>query len=156
MLNIGQKLTSCRLDRTKTQAELAKKSGIPQARISDIERGKRDMTVSTLLVLCSALDVLPAQFFSKNNVTTEAFSRERLERIAKTVWKPSLAKSGTERMTAKLLGQIVPLNHQRHLSQKKIYSSWNSLRKMYAEGEIKTLVERVRGEEGRRNAKKSY
>ena len=145
-----------RLDKHQTQAELSEKSGIPQARISDIEREKRDMTVSTLLTLCSALDVLPAQFFSEDNVTAEPLSRARLERIAKTVWKPSLAKSSAERITAKLLAQIVPLSHRRHLSQKKIYSSWNPLRKMYTEGEIRILTERVRGEEGRRNAKKSY
>ena len=145
-----------RLRQGMTQAQLVERSGIPQARISEIEKGKRDMTVSTLVRLCRALCISPAKVFENEDphFQKEPLTRERLERIAKVAWEPSLAQSKSEKITAKLLRQIVPLDKSRK-SPKKVYAAWSRLKERYSEGEIKILVERVRNEEHRRHAKKN-
>ncbi len=154
-METGQKLYAIRIAKGITQARLVERSGIPQARISEIEKGKRDLTVSTLLRLCRALDIEPARVFEKDvpSFTKELFTRDRLERIAKVVWDPSLAKSDAERKTAHLLSQIIPLDSHKK-SRRSIYAAWSSLKASYSESEIKSLVERVRDEEQRRHAKK--
>ena len=47
-----------------TQMELVQKTGIPQPNVSNIERGKQDLTVSTLLKICSALEAHPGDLFT--------------------------------------------------------------------------------------------
>ena len=156
-MDIGRKLSSIRVERGITQVRLVELSGIPQPRISEIEKGKRDMTVSTLVRLCRALDIAPARLFEndKSIFKKESFSRERLERIARAVWDYSLAKSDAERKTAELLAHIVPI-HKIKKSRKAIYEAWRVLREHYSSIEIKSLVERVRDEEQRRHAKKDH
>lgn len=157
MLTIGQKLYSVRIKKGLTQAKLVEGTGISQSALSNIEQGKHDITVSTLLTLCGALGMGPAELFSPASavVMKEPLTRSRLERIARIVWNPSLAKSENERLTAELLRRVLPLNARRQ-SQKNTNIAWNSLRRIYSEAEIKTLAERVRGEKWRRDAKRSH
>lgn len=54
---IGQRIREWRLKRELSQAEVARHAGITQASLSNYENGKRDLPLSTLLGVTSALNV---------------------------------------------------------------------------------------------------
>ena len=155
MLNLGQKLYALRLEKGLTQRDLTLRSGVPQPNISNIEKGRRDLTVFTLLKLCSALEVRPADVFSEIPPTLkkDSMTRERLERLAKAVWGAAVVLNQNERRTVQLLQNVIPLSKKRK-NQKMIYSSWNELRRKYSDVEIRILTERVHDEKMRRHEKK--
>lgn len=143
MLSIGQRLQSIRIAKHITQAELVERTGIPQSGLSNIERGKNDITVSTLVRLCSALDINPAELFqgriSSNKMT---FTRDRIERIAAVTAGKKLKLSEEDQKVSENLKMIIPMGKARK-SAKKIQRSWDELRKQYSDLEIKTLADRV-------------
>ena len=54
---VGQRIREWRLRRELSQADVARRAGITQASLSNYENGKRDMPLSTLLGVTSALNV---------------------------------------------------------------------------------------------------
>jgi len=54
---VGQRIREWRLRRKLSQSDVARSAGITQASLSNYENGKRDMPLSTLLGLTSALNV---------------------------------------------------------------------------------------------------
>jgi transcriptional regulator with XRE-family HTH domain len=54
---VGQRIREWRLKREMSQAEVARQAGITQASLSNYENGKRDLPLSTLLGVTSALSV---------------------------------------------------------------------------------------------------
>jgi transcriptional regulator with XRE-family HTH domain len=157
MMTFGEKIQSIRLEKGLTQARLAERAGIGQGALSNIEKGRRDFTVSTLVRLCSALGVPVQKVFESGPRSPKRrwITRERVERLARAVWGSAEPLNRKERETARLLGDVVPLG-KKAKNQKQILRAWNELRKRHTNGEIRILTERVRGEENRRHAKKSY
>ena len=56
----GQNVRAARLSRGWTQEELAGRSGLAVVQVSRIERGKREVRLTTLIRLLRALEVSPA------------------------------------------------------------------------------------------------
>ena len=56
---IGNKLYSFRKTAGKTQEELAEAASVSGRTYADIERGKTNMRVETLLKICAALNITP-------------------------------------------------------------------------------------------------
>ncbi len=56
----GAKVRAARLGRGWTQEDLAYKTGLASVQVSRIERGKREIRLTTLLRLLRALDVAPS------------------------------------------------------------------------------------------------
>ena len=54
---VGRNVKRIRLEKGLTQEQFAERSGFTQQYISDLEQGKRNPTVVTLLVLAQALGV---------------------------------------------------------------------------------------------------
>jgi transcriptional regulator with XRE-family HTH domain len=54
---VGQRIREWRSRRELSQADVARSAGITQASLSNYENGKRDMPLSTLLGVTSALNV---------------------------------------------------------------------------------------------------
>jgi len=52
----GKQIKTMRDYRGLTQSELAEQAGIRQATISDIEAGKTNFEINTLIMICSALN----------------------------------------------------------------------------------------------------
>ena len=143
MISIGQRLQSVRVAKSITQAKLAERTGIPQSGLSNIERGKNDITVSTMIRICSALDVNPAELFQGRIPGHKmVFTRDRIERIAAAAAGKTLKLSTDEKSISENLKMIIPLNRSRK-SVKKIQRSWDTLQKQYSEPEIKILTDRV-------------
>lgn len=65
-----KRLKEIREEAQLSQLELSYRSGVSQNMITYVETGKRTPTLSTLLKLCSALNVSPSVLFedSKNDV----------------------------------------------------------------------------------------
>lgn len=55
--DVGVKIREWRLRRELSQANVARRAGITQASLSNYENGKRDMPLSTLVGVASALNV---------------------------------------------------------------------------------------------------
>jgi transcriptional regulator with XRE-family HTH domain len=55
----GRRLREVRLEREWTQEELADRSGLTSVQVSRIERGVREVRLTTLLRLIAALEVSP-------------------------------------------------------------------------------------------------
>ena len=57
----GANVRAARLKRGLTQEELAERSGLAPVQVSRIERGKREVRLTTIIRLVRALDVTPAE-----------------------------------------------------------------------------------------------
>ena len=59
MITFGDNILLWRLHRSLSQERLAALSDLPRPNLSDIEKGKRDVTLSTIRSLANALNVSP-------------------------------------------------------------------------------------------------
>jgi transcriptional regulator with XRE-family HTH domain len=66
---LGEVLRDIRLDQGLTLREISEKSAISLGYISEIERGKKEVSSEVMFSLCRALDVPLSQVFGE--VTTE-------------------------------------------------------------------------------------
>lgn len=153
MLSAGQKLYLLRIQKGMTQTMLSARSGIPQANLSKIEQGKQDPTISTLLKICLALEIRPADLFEEGPPqASPSLTRTSVERIAKGVLAPTTRLSPGEREIADLLRSLVPVS-RRPIRAKKVYSAWYELKSRLPAPAIRMLVERIQDEEARRKAR---
>ena len=58
---LGRNVRAARKARGWTQEDLAHQTGLTSVQVSRIERGKREIRVTTLVKLVKALDVTPAE-----------------------------------------------------------------------------------------------
>ena len=106
MLPIGRAVYLWRSERRLTQEQLARATGISRPNLSDLERGKRELSLKSLRSLASALNVTPGTLV--DGVPPLAlsgpleFSRQELDRIADTVFKEEKTE-GVEGKIAELL-----------------------------------------------------
>ena len=70
MKEITEAIKTLRFVRNLTQGQLAKKAKLSQSMLSEIERGIKDPSLSTLVKLAKALDVKVVELFttSRNHV----------------------------------------------------------------------------------------
>ncbi len=61
---VGRNFASLRKAAGLTQEEVAERSGLSQQYISDLERGKRNPTVESLVALARAMRVEPRDFLA--------------------------------------------------------------------------------------------
>ena len=64
-LKIGYNVRTIRIQRGISQKELARRAGVSQAHISDIERNKRRASISVLLKIMEALKCEPADIMKE-------------------------------------------------------------------------------------------
>ena len=136
-----------------TQMELVRKTAIPQPNLSKIERGKQDLTVSTLLKICSALEVHPSELFEPEakplRERETSFSRSFVERIAKAVVHGTDGLRPRGRRIAHWLREVLPQSVKTRPKQKNLHQAWMALKRELSDEEIKTLFERIEDEKGR-------
>lgn len=154
MLNPGIKIYEHRIQKGWTQAELASKAGIAQANLSNIEKGKRDFTVSTLIRIARALEVKPSVFLEEEcSEKSFPLTRSQIESLAKAVVHQEVKASREIRDLAKLL-RLVTLNSEKNsrTSSQKIQSAWNELRQKFSSDEIRGISKRIQDERLRTHA----
>ena len=68
-LKIGYNVRTIRIQRGISQKELARRVGVSQAHISDIERGERKASISVLLNIMEALKCSPTDIMKERQET---------------------------------------------------------------------------------------
>lgn len=89
MYPLNQTVLLWRLHRNLTQSALALKAGIPRPNLSDIERGKKEVSLKTIRALALSLDLKPGVLVDglapMELETVPSLTRNALERIADAV-----------------------------------------------------------------------
>jgi len=145
MLTVGQKLHLERIRRGLSQTELSRRTGIAQPNLSNIEKGKQDITVATLLQICLALGVQPSSVLDAavRGRPKTRFTRARLEKIAVAVVGGVRPSSTEDREIVHLLRKNMALGHSRRASSKSANIHWANLRQRLTGEEIEALRQRV-------------
>lgn len=78
-MDIAAKLTYYRELKGYTVNKLANLSGVSQSHVREIQLGNRNPTVEMLELLCTALDITLAEFFSEE--TPEKLDQDRLQQL---------------------------------------------------------------------------
>lgn len=64
LLKLGKRTRSLRLDRGWTQEELAHRTGLNRSYMSEVERGKSDVSLSTLQKIAKTLGISLAELLT--------------------------------------------------------------------------------------------
>lgn len=151
-MRIGDSICSYRVQKGLTQPELARRSGIAQANLSNIERGKRDLNLFTLKKIAFVLGV-PAWRIVRDAETTAApavWTRRDLEELARAILRPRDAHPPA-RVSRDLLEALkrvfVP---DRKASDKSIQRGWIEALKSLSAKDLEILRQRVNDERMRR------
>lgn len=154
MITLGENILLWRLHKSLSQEQLAIKSGLPRPNLSDIEKGKRDVTLSTIRSLACALEVLPGTLVNgeppKLKDWKGALSRETMERVASSVAKERPPKNPIEYQLYNLLNEVLRCGlqstraHQRYLPvpTRKATRAWLHLRALYSAETVNSLIVR--------------
>lgn len=149
MLNPGARIYQYRLRKGYTQQELASSCGLPQANLSNIEKGKRDLTVSTLVRIAASLGVKPSVLLEEEAPEKKAaLTRKTIEKIAEVVLNPSVRAAEDIHKFAALFRAILPEGKPRG-SFKKMNDSWLELKRHFTPQEIRGIFQRIQDAEQR-------
>src|SRR3989344_6603990 len=103
----GETVLLWRLERELTQAGLAERAGLPRPNLSDIERGKREVSLKTIRALALSLEVSPGVLVDGRapgeDLKSSQLSRETMERIALAVVKNKRLPNSEENDLASLI-----------------------------------------------------
>lgn len=139
----GLQISQYRRLKGLSQADLASRAGIAQANLSNIEKGKRDLTVSMLLRIAEALEVKPSVLIEKEpSAKPFKLTRTQIEKVAEAVVNPDLKVSGEVRAMVEDFRQIISGTAAR-ASEKKARLAWMNLRRQLTSHEIKGVCQRV-------------
>ncbi len=152
MLIIGEKILQYRIRKGLTQAHLAAECGIPQPNLSNIEKGKKDLTVFTLVRIASALGVKPAELLDEGlgQRPRVELTRSKIEVLAGAIADPHSKVSAETRSLAELFREVLAEPHL-HSSSKKINTAWIELKKRFTSQEIAGIRQRVQDAVQRKN-----
>lgn len=147
MPETGYAVTYCRLEKGWTQAQLARKCGIPQPNLSNIEKGKKDLTLSTLKRISYALGIPPGHLLEgpyEGGGRKPKLTRRFVEEVARAVVHPRPKVSEEAEELANLFKDILPSQGRGKTGTKQMHLSWMKLRSRLNSQEIRTIYERIR------------
>jgi len=154
MIAFGENILLWRLHRSLSQEQLAVLSGLPRPNLSDIEKGKQDVTLSTVRLLANALRVSPGTLVNgeppKHRNWKAELSRESMEQIASSVAWGRPPKDFTERQIYQLLKEVLQCSLQSAQTRKKHLPlparkgsrAWLLLRALYPPETVNSLIMR--------------
>ena len=155
MITFGDNILLWRLHRSLSQERLAALADLPRPNLSDIEKGKRDVTLSTIRSLANALKVSPGTLVNAEPPKPEQWkkdlTRESMERIANSVARGTYPGDSGERHIAALLKEVLHCSLQsvqtlkRHLPLpgRKSDRAWLLLRALYPAEILNSLIMRT-------------
>lgn len=155
MRHLGFNISEYRNRKKWTQAELARKACIAQANLSNIEKGKRDLTVSTLIRIADALEISIVELFEDTTPPRELkLNRINIERLAEVILSPHVKAPAEIRAWAGLFREVLLQGNSR-ASSNKIQKTWLKLRQQFSSSEIRGVSERVEDQRQRLHAQKT-
>ena len=158
MLSIGKTIYLWRTERRLTQEQLARATGIPRPNLSNLERGKQELSLKTLRLLASVLKVTPGTLVDGIIPLTIKgpleLSRKDMDQIADAVF-------GKGRLTGRkgeLAGILKILCHHRIPAANKsknkplpgkrlVNTVWLQLKAAVPGEVIRTFVRKIEGRE---------
>ena len=146
---IGEKIYSVRLAKGLTQSDVVRQTGVPQPNLSNIEKGKQGITLTTLLKLADALGVAPGELLTPLTPRTEkpnTLTRSRVEKIAKAAVHTDIKLRPAEQTIANDLRIVVPIPGKKTPGKKQAYRAWLALKQTLTDTELKICIDRVRDE----------
>jgi len=153
MQQVGDIVFQLRMKQGLTQQALARLVGVPQPNLSNIEKGKQDVTVGTLQRIATVLGCSLTEFFRAVEQKPESapFSRERIEKLAEAIvtGKPKLTGEDAEIM--RLFNDLRP-HRAAQARLGRTYKAWRQLRALLPKQAIQSLHARVRDAEMRQAA----
>ena len=81
VIEIIQKIKTCREISRLSQAELATKAGISQGFLAMIESGKKVPTITSILKICQALEIAPEYLFMTGEQNRQKVKEEIIKKI---------------------------------------------------------------------------
>lgn len=81
VIEIIQKIKTCREISRLSQAELATKAGISQGFLAMIESGKKVPTITSVLKICQALEIAPEFLFMTGEQNRKKVKEEIIKKI---------------------------------------------------------------------------
>ena len=153
MLPLSETVYLWRKNRGLTQHELAQKAGIPQPNLSDIERGIREATVSTVRLIAQVLDVTPGKLVDgvgPDQLFEGSLDRNAMEGIADAVAYGHPLSNPKENNIARALSIVMAPRiasakgiKGRRGNLRAAVSAWIGLKNQLSREEINSLIERV-------------
>jgi transcriptional regulator with XRE-family HTH domain len=155
MATFGDNILLWRLHRSLSQERLAALSNLPRPNLSDIEKGKRDITLSTIRLLANALEVSPGTLVDaeppKPEHWKENLTRESMEQIANSVARGTYPGDSAERHIATLIREVLqcslqavqPGKKQLPVPSRKSDRAWLLLRALYPAETLNSLIMRT-------------
>lgn len=157
MLPFGQTLFLWRRDRGLTQAELARRAGIPRPNLSAIEQGRHEVSLQTIRRLAAALQVRPGVLVdgvppgAPEGKRLPELSRGTVERLANSAAFGQPVRDPGERMVVAALQGL--LGHRTRAMRRQwskprtgrrtAINAWATLTSLYSRDAIQTLADRV-------------
>lgn len=72
---IGERIAVRRKELELTQEQLAKIIGKQRTSVANIEAGRQNLTIKTLLALCAALEITPSELFDGIQMSNTVYKR---------------------------------------------------------------------------------
>ena len=150
MQQIGDVVFHYRMKKGLTQRELSLLVGVPQPNLSNIEKGKQDVTVGTLQRMAAVLGCTLSDFFLEMEKTPEAalFSRERIETLAEAIVNGKTPHQVKDAEIVRLFRDLMP-HSASQVRLGRTYKAWRRLRAILPKQAIASLHARVRDSEMR-------
>jgi len=143
MLPFGQTLRLWRNHRGLTQATLAQAARLPRPNLCAIERGRREVSLTTLRALALALEVAPGALVDGVPPPTSgptALSREAIERIADAVASGTPPRHPADRQLTALLRAVTA---DAAAGRRRAEAAWLHLKAAYPAALVDTLLDRI-------------
>ncbi len=150
-MQIGSSIQLQRIKKGLTQPRLAALSGIAQANLSNIEKGKRDLNLTTLKKISYALGV-PAWELVRSVEEAKTgirLTRDGLEGLAKAILGDKAPKTGpvSRELLSALRGVFLP---RPDTSDKALQTDWAEVSRFFSRKDIEAIRSRVNDERTRR------
>lgn len=155
-LPFGPTVLLWRVSRGLTQAALARRAGLPRPNLSAIERGRREVSLTTLQALAAGLGVRAGMLVDRVPPASAqggraSLSREAIERIADAVAFDRPVTEPNEQTTVEALRRLLghrtrAMRRQRgrpRTGRRGALVAWMWLKGLYGRSAIQTLADRV-------------
>lgn len=155
---VGKAVYLWRTQRRLTQEQLARAAGISRPNLSDLERGKRELSLKSLRRLASALDITPGML--ADGIPPLAlggpleFSRREMDRIADAVFQRGKAV-GREGQVAELLrilsrsriSAATRAKEKPRAGKRRVNAAWLHFKSAFRKETAQALLQRIEDRE---------
>jgi len=140
-------ITLWRLERGLTQVQLARKSLVPQPNLSNIEKGKSDVTLGTLKKVAQALEIRIGELVEGTGPqyqgTRKPLTRSAYITIASAELNNKLPQDNFHQYLADRFRSIIPGLLPKRVSKNQLNLIWSNLKTSLTREEFNQILEKI-------------